>query len=176
MSALAKVLEPPPSIPPEAIAFREGMSRIAAAVHIITVADRGEIGGVTATAVSSVTDSPPTLLVCLHRAGKVHSMLREGTQMVVNTLGGDHRKVADVFAGVGKVPMEERFSHGNWQVTPGKAPVLVDSAVSFVGVVESVIESGSHSVILCRITSVVPRDKGMTLVYLGRKYSTMSFI
>ncbi len=46
-------------------AFREGMSRLGAAVNIITTDGPAGRAGFTASAVCSVTDSPPTLLVCL---------------------------------------------------------------------------------------------------------------
>jgi flavin reductase len=174
MSALAKAPGVRPALPPEALAFREGMSRIAAAVHIVTVVDQAEIGGVTATAVCSVTDSPPTLLVCLHRAGRVRSMLDPGREIVVNTLGAHHQSIADLFAGVGKVPMAERFRQGRWRTMPGKPPMLLDSAVSFEGQVESIIESGSHSVIMCRVDAVTLREKAVSLVYLHRRYATQS--
>src|SRR3981189_248751 len=48
-------------------AFREAMSRLGAAVHVITTAGPAGKAGTTATAVCSVTDAPPTLLVCLNR-------------------------------------------------------------------------------------------------------------
>ncbi|MBW6425505.1 flavin reductase [Rhizobium sp. XQZ8] len=47
------------------LSFRDGMSWLAAAVHIVTTDGPGGLAGFTASAVSSVTDRPPTLLVCL---------------------------------------------------------------------------------------------------------------
>src|SRR6516164_3844539 len=51
----------------EPVLFREGMSRLGAAVHVITTAGPGGQAGATATAVCSVSDAPPMLLVCLNR-------------------------------------------------------------------------------------------------------------
>ena len=47
--------------------FRDAMARLGAAVNIITTDGAAGRGGITATAVCSVTDDPPTLLVCLNR-------------------------------------------------------------------------------------------------------------
>ncbi|WP_252405960.1 flavin reductase, partial [Escherichia coli] len=44
--------------------FRAGMARLGAAVNIITTDGPGGRAGFTASAVCSVTDTPPTLLVC----------------------------------------------------------------------------------------------------------------
>ena len=51
----------------EPAAFREAMCRLGAAVHVVTTAGPGGKTGATATAVCSVSDAPPTLLMCLNR-------------------------------------------------------------------------------------------------------------
>ena len=42
--------------------FRDGMARLAGAVNVITTDGPKGFAGITATAVCSVTDQPPTLL------------------------------------------------------------------------------------------------------------------
>ena len=53
--------------------FREAMSRLGAAVHVITTDGPSGKTGFTATAVCSVSDAPPTLLVCLNRGAHQHA-------------------------------------------------------------------------------------------------------
>ena len=48
----------------EPTAFREGMSRLGAAITVLTSDGPAGRHGMTASAVVSVTDSPPTLIVC----------------------------------------------------------------------------------------------------------------
>ena len=48
-------------------AFRDGMALLAGAVNVITTDGPHGRAGFTATAVCSVTDQPPTLLVCMNR-------------------------------------------------------------------------------------------------------------
>ena len=48
-------------------AFRDAMAVIGAAVHIITTDGPAGAGGFTASAVTSVTATPPSLLVCVNR-------------------------------------------------------------------------------------------------------------
>ena len=52
--------------------FRNGMAMLAGAVNIITTDGPQGLAGFTATAVCSVTDQPPTLLVCMNRASWAH--------------------------------------------------------------------------------------------------------
>src|ERR1700754_4437328 len=73
----------------EGTQFREAMSRLGAAVHVITTDGVAGMTGFTATAVSSVSDQPPTLLVCLNRRSQITSVLRENGVFCVNTLGAE---------------------------------------------------------------------------------------
>ena len=57
--------------------YRLLMRQQAGAVTIIAVGDAGNRTGLTATAVCSLTDSPPTLLVCVNRTASAHSPIRE---------------------------------------------------------------------------------------------------
>ena len=50
--------------------FRDAMARLGAAVNIITTGGPAGRGGFTASAVCSVTDEPPTLLVCMNRGDR----------------------------------------------------------------------------------------------------------
>ena len=54
-------------MPVEKQAYREAMARLGAAVNVITTDGPGGRAGFTASAVTSVTDTPPTLLVCANR-------------------------------------------------------------------------------------------------------------
>ena len=51
--------------------FRQGMANLGAAVNVITTDGGAGQAGFTASAVCSVTDTPPTLLVCLNRSASV---------------------------------------------------------------------------------------------------------
>jgi hypothetical protein len=50
--------------------FRDAMARLGAAVNIVTTDGTAGRAGFTASAVCSVTDDPPTLLVCLNRSSR----------------------------------------------------------------------------------------------------------
>ena len=90
--------------------FREAMARLGAAVHVVTTAGPAGRTGFTATAVCSVSDQPPTLLVCLNRRSQITPVLRENGVFCVNTLGADAEEIADVFAGRSAAFMEDRFT------------------------------------------------------------------
>src|SRR5262245_47289798 len=103
--------EPLKSVDP--VAFREGMSRPGAAVHVVTSAGPAGRTGFTATAVASVSDTPPTLLVCLNRRSNSAPVLSANRVFCVNTLRAGEEDFADRFAGrTGS--RDERFASGEW--------------------------------------------------------------
>ena len=55
--------------------FREAMSRIVTAVHILTTDGAAGRLGATVSAVCSVTDDPCSILVCVNRASRVHAAI-----------------------------------------------------------------------------------------------------
>ena len=73
-------------MPVEKQAYREAMARLGAAVNVITTDGPGGRAGFTASAVTSVTDTPPTLLVCANRANDSYPAMKENGVLCVNTL------------------------------------------------------------------------------------------
>ena len=71
-------------------AFRQAMSRLGAAVHVITTEGPAGKTGFTATAVCSVSDAPPTLLVCLNRKSDSAPVLL-GNKRVLRQYAGRRR-------------------------------------------------------------------------------------
>ena len=67
--------------------FKEAMSRVAGAVHIVTTDGPAGKAGFTATAVCSVTADPPTLLVCVNETSSVGQTFVANQSLAVNTIG-----------------------------------------------------------------------------------------
>lgn len=164
------------AIGPEAVAavdappFREAMSRLGAAVHVVTTAGPGGKTGFTATAVCSVSDQPPTLLVCLNRRSNSTPMLRDNGVLCVNTLRAAEATIADVFAGRTGAKAADRFATGEWTVLKTGAPVLESAVVAFDCRVVEVKAVASHDVYFCVVEAVHAGAAGPALVYHDRAY------
>jgi len=78
--------------------FRNGMSFLTGAVNVITTAGATGRFGFTASAVCSVTDTPPTLLVCMNRSSSSHSHFIDNEVLSVNVLGAHHQDVSQAFS------------------------------------------------------------------------------
>lgn len=150
--------------------FREGMARLGAAVNVITTAGSAGRTGFTATAVCSVSDQPPTLLVCLNRRSRGTPVLRENGVFCVNTLSAEEQIIADTFAGRGGAAGEDRFKVGDWTTLATGAPVLRSAAVAFDCRVIDVKTVATHNIFFAVVEDVLIGDQCPALVYHERCY------
>jgi flavin reductase (DIM6/NTAB) family NADH-FMN oxidoreductase RutF len=150
--------------------FREAMSRLGAAVHVVTTAGPGGKTGFTATAVCSVSDAPPTILVCINRKSQGGPLMRENGVFCVNTLGADAEPITDMFAGRTGAQAEARFGLGAWGALATGAPVLASAVVALDCRVIEVKAVASHYVIFGAVMAVQMGAPGPALVYHDRAY------
>ncbi|MBS69553.1 MAG: pyrimidine utilization flavin reductase protein F [Pseudomonas sp.] len=148
--------------------YRDAMARLAAAVNIITTDGPSGRAGFTATAVCSVTDEPPTLLVCLNRSASAHPIVIANGQLCVNTLAGAQRDLSNLFGG--KTPMAERFAAAQWSTGVTGSPLLDGATVSFDCRISHSASVGTHDILYCEVLAVYRRDSSDALVYFGRNY------
>lgn len=173
MSTIANQSEIDATIEATRMAFREGMSRLAAAVNIVTTDGPGGMAGFTASAVCSVTDRPPTLIVCLNRSNSVAGVFEANRVLCVNTLSPRHEALSNLFGG--GTPQAERFSSASWLAETTGSPRLADAVVSFDCEVADMVQSGTHHVLFCRVVDIRhggQEDEG--LVYFRRRYHRVS--
>ena len=152
----------------EATDFRDAMSLLTSAVSVVTTAGMSDRHGFTASAVCSVTDTPPTLLVCMNKASRSHAYFVENKILTVNVLGSHHEHISNVFAS--KMTSEERFKHGVWIELETGAPVLEDALVNFDCEIDDIQEVGTHTVFMCRIVAIQQSQHDQSLVYFNRAY------
>ncbi len=75
--------------------FRDAMSRVATSVHVVTTDGAAGRFGMTASAVASVSDMPPTVLVCVNLKAPVNAAIKENDVFCVNALTAHDEAVAD---------------------------------------------------------------------------------
>lgn len=148
--------------------FRDGMARLSAAVNIVTTDGPAGRAGFTASAVCSVTDSPPTLLVCLNRSSSAAPAFTENQALCVNTIGPDHLDLAKAFGG--RTPMDARFEGGDWTVGQSGAPILSGAVVSFDCTVTLRQLVGTHEVMFCEVLGVKVQPETSATAYFNRAF------
>lgn len=153
--------------------FKLGMRRLAAGVSLITTVNKGVRHGLVATAVSSVTADPPTLLVCINKTASAHGHVSEAGILCVNVLADAHEEVAGRFSS--PADREKRFDYDTWQTLRTGAPALMGAMVSFDCEVRQTVPYQSHTIFLAEIVSVeLWTESHRPLVYLDGKYRMLA--
>ena len=154
--------------------FREAMAYLSAAVNIITTdGPRGRCG-MTASAVCSVTDTPPTMLVCVNQSSAAHAVFAGNGHVCINVLPGNHQELARHFAGMTNLPMNARFEQQTWTAGLLGTPVLADALASLEGRIVERKTVGSHSVMFVEVVDMVVRHDGDGLIYFDRNFHRLA--
>lgn len=149
--------------------FRRVCSKYATGITILTVLDsRGAPHGMTVNSFTSVSLSPPLILVCIDRQTSILSHFRPGTRFGVNILHEKQKELSTWFARSG----HNRFSGLKW--TPGQtgAPVLSEVLATIECEVTQIVEAGDHAVVIGEALHATWRE-GQPLIYFNSSYQSL---
>lgn len=164
-----------PSNPALQSTFREAMSACAAGVHVITTNGSAGRYGITMTALAAVTDSPPTILLCINTQARILPLIQANRHLCINVLNADQQDVAKHFAGITRLSPEERFAQHIWSEGPTGQLEITDALAQLHGEISESSEIGSHCVLFVRIHHInIPNPEGEALTYFRRQFGTAS--
>lgn len=150
--------------------FKDAMRHVASTVYAVTTGHGGGRYGILATAVSSLSFDPPSLLVCVNRSASLHKPLGQAQVFCVNVLGLGNRDVAENFM----VPdRDKRFAVGDWS-EEHSVPVLKSAQSSFICRVAHRHEFGTHTIFIGELIAANHRDDASPLTYFDRRYIDIS--
>lgn len=152
-------------------ALRDGMRRLASGVSVLAVRD-AELGRIamTASSVTSVSDAPPSLLVCVNTNTSMATGMQRNLHFSVNVLSAAQCSISNLCAGAAKG--EERFDEGEWSEDAATGvPILEDAQAVFVCQKEQVVRHGTHDIFIGNIKRVIThRGPVNPLIYLDGGY------
>ena len=151
--------------------FRRAMRRVAATVNVITITVDGRPLGITATAVSSLSMEPPSLLACINRAAAVHASMADMANFRVNILHRDQEDIARMFAE--KSGEARRFAEG-WELYPDMPPRLIDAQASILCRRIDHHQFGTHSIFIGVLEDVCVREDVSPLLYWNGQYGAIN--
>ena len=155
-----------------AITMRQGMRHLAAGVCVLsTQIDDAERFAMTVSSVTSVSDSPASLLVCVNQlVSKQEHLSTLGSRFAINVLGLEHMAVSDLCAG--REPSRDRFAEGRW-IDHNGLPILSDAPTVFICETDKVTQYGTHQIVIALIKSVIVREGlGSSLLYAHGGYGS----
>lgn len=150
--------------------FRDLMRNVPGAVSIIATGAAGGRRGLTASAVCSLTDLPPTILVCINRSTGAHDEIMQNRYFSVNALSACQEPLARVFSGHTSAIGEGRFDEGDWTTGVTGAPVLASAACVLECCLTEFHPASSHTVFFGQVVSGSARTEARPLVYHRGSY------
>jgi flavin reductase (DIM6/NTAB) family NADH-FMN oxidoreductase RutF len=151
------------TVAPEA--FREAMTRFASSVTVVTAYAGSAPVGCTATAVFSLTDRPPTLLVSLAAGSSTLGHIRAAGRFAVNVLPWRLRGLAERFAVLPPAQRFETVAH-----TARSGVPLLDGAVAALACrVGRYVPLADHTLVIGEVVRAETDRDTVPLVHFARR-------
>lgn len=157
----------------ESAAFRHAMREFGAGVAIVACGAEETRSGCTVTALTSLSLTPPTLLVCLSRDALTLKRLRQTGAFSVNLLADRHRALADRFADRA-ARGASRFAIGEWSALVTGAPLLADALAAIDCRVEEILERHTHAIVIGAVAGVQRGASGPALLHWRSRYEILA--
>jgi flavin reductase (DIM6/NTAB) family NADH-FMN oxidoreductase RutF len=150
--------------------YRAIMRHQAGAVTVIACGGEGTRSGLTATAVASLSDRPPTVLACVNQSAGAHDAIVQAHAFSVNLLAADQQVIAERFAGKGGLRGEERFAGSDWRTLATGSPILVRALASLDCELVEQHTFSTHSIFIGRVVGGQFRGDAEPLLYFRGDY------
>lgn len=128
-------------------ALRDAFGAFMTGVTIVTAAGRDGPAGLTANSFTSVSLTPPLLLVCVNGASRSLGAIRDAGGFAVNILAETQRDLSNRFAG----RAEDRFDGVDWRAGPVGGPILAGVCGWFDCRLHDEVMAGDHVVLIGRV-------------------------
>lgn len=145
--------------------FKQAMRHLAATVTIISTEANGTPYGMTATAVTSVSMEPPSILVAVNMRNAFHRQVTTKGAFCINLLTAEHTRECQAFGGASS--HDARFAKGDWGVGPRDLPFFKAAEASIFCVLSQAVDHGTHTIFIGEVENVVAAEKIDPLIYLN---------
>ncbi len=156
-------------MPIDANELRRVWGHFPTGVSVITTQDKlGAPRGLTANALTSVSLTPPLLLVCIDKKSDTYPCFEESRLFTVNILADDQQALSRKFA----VSGGDKFEGVSYRAGANGAPIL-DGALAYLECrVTAVHDGGDHTIYIAAIERA-ETGSGRPLLFYQGKYFTL---
>ncbi|GGP78704.1 flavin reductase family protein [Saccharothrix coeruleofusca] len=146
--------------------LREVLGHFATGVAVVTsVSPSGDLG-MTVNSFTSVSLSPPLVLVCARHESRTGRGIEESGAFAVNVLCRDQEELSRRFCG----PAEHRFDGVPVRAGRSGAPVLRSALAYLDCCLEEAVEAGDHRILIGRVLEAGSRGDEEPLVFFRGAY------
>jgi flavin reductase (DIM6/NTAB) family NADH-FMN oxidoreductase RutF len=152
--------------PVDAALFRRVCSRFATGVTVVTtIGPDGSPHGLTVNSFTSVSLTPPLVLVSLDTRNHLIERFPAGASLAINVLAEHQEELSRRFAAT----IDERFAGVGWERGELGEPVLHGAIASFECLVDKAVEAGDHIILIAAVKNVRLAE-GEPLVFFDSSY------
>ncbi|MGO1560200.1 MAG: flavin reductase [Actinomycetaceae bacterium] len=148
--------------------FRDIIGRFASGVTILTSRAGDRDFGTTASAVTSLSDEPPMIIICLNKTSSTAAAIIEAGTFAVNVLAEDHSELAGRFA----TKLDDKFRGVPFERDEYESPLIVGALAHLTCTVGEQVEAGTHYVFLAHVDDGVAIH-GHPLAYFRGAFGRM---
>lgn len=149
-------------------AFRKALGCFASGVTVVTTIDPadGAPQGVTVSAFSSLSLSPPLVLFCLGSKTSSMEAFKKSGHFAINVLGESQRDLSIRFAS----RAEDKWNGISHTVGQTGSPLLGGCVANLDCRLINVIEGGDHQIFIGEVVDLMHREGGAPLIYFRGGY------
>ena len=148
---------------------RRILGKFATGVTVASTKVGDETWGMTANAVTSLSLTPPLVILCVQKDSQSHSKFTAGGCFALNILAADQQEISDRFAYKGP----KDFSGLDTKSAETGAPIL-NGALGWVDCkLKEILPGGDHDIFIGEIVAGEAEDEGQPLLYVGGKYAQL---
>ncbi|HEY9081292.1 flavin reductase family protein [Magnetovibrio sp.] len=153
-------------------AMKEAMRRLAGSVCVVSTRSGETKHAMSATAVTSLSMDPPSLLVCVNRAVPFHDAMSSADQFCINILNAEQSELSAACGG--KLQGDERFKVGHWGASADGVPYLEDGLASLLCDKDGQFDYGTHTIFIGKVNEIRVAETVNPLLYVNGSYATTS--
>ncbi|HEV2451741.1 MAG TPA: flavin reductase family protein [Streptosporangiaceae bacterium] len=150
--------------------LREALRCFATGVTVLS-AGRDTPCGMTANAFTSVSLSPPLVLVCVKHDAAIHQAVLESGSFAVSVLSARQAHVARYFADHSRPRGRGEFDYVGWTPGPNTGAPVIDGTLAWIEcALAEVHEGGDHSIFLGSVLASRHGPACDALVFFGGRF------
>jgi flavin reductase (DIM6/NTAB) family NADH-FMN oxidoreductase RutF len=150
--------------------FRNTIGLFATGVTVVAVEVAGEVFGMTANAITSVSLEPPLVLVCVQKEAHLMGFLHQSKGFSINILSEEQQDLSQFFANMWSKPEPPPFTFLPWLGGPRLEGVIGAVACK----TTQFIEGGDHWIVLGQVVGLYRAENPANpLLYYRGQYRRM---
>jgi flavin reductase (DIM6/NTAB) family NADH-FMN oxidoreductase RutF len=159
-------------MPVEADTLRQAMRFWVTGVTVVTAAHQGVQHGMTVSSFTSLSLTPPQVLVSLAQNTRTHDLVTRSRSFGISILSNSQADVSDRFAG--RVPDDlDRLTGLETFRLLSEAPMLSGALAQLDCRVVTTLGSGTHTIFIGEVLAAINATDGEPLVYFNRGYKNL---